>query len=119
MEFVDVVRITIYTGEDVLWEDRPLYKAIIQKAKELNLGGVTVVQGKAGFAKTNRGLNNKVSHFLSGNANLPLVIEIVDRKEDIEKILPFLEKSAVHSCVTMTDCKVLVTDYLKEKFCVK
>lgn len=33
MEFVDVVRITIYTGEDVLWEDMPLYKAIIQKAK--------------------------------------------------------------------------------------
>lgn len=119
MELVDVVCLKIYTGEDVLWEDMPLYKAIIQKVKELDLGGVTVVQGKAGFAKTNRGLNKKITHFFSGNANLPLVIEIVDKKENIEKILPFLEKSAVHSCVTMTDCKVLVTDYLREKFGAK
>jgi len=116
MEFEDSVCLTIFTGEDVLLDDKPLYKAIMEKARELELAGVTVTVGKSGFARTRRGMKPAMSHFFSGVANLPMVIEIVDKKENIEKILPFLEKHAVHCSVVLNPCQVLVTDYLKQKF---
>ena len=116
MEFRTTSILKIYTGEDVFLGDKPQYKAIVLKAMELGLAGCTVTKGIAGFATHKRGMGRAMSTFASGTGNLPIVIEIVDDKEKIAKLLPYLEKYSKHSFITIKDCTYLVTDYLKEKF---
>ena len=116
MEFRKVCKLTIYTGEDVLLDDKPFYKAVVNKTKELGLGGATVVMGKSGFAITKRGAESAMSKFFSGNYNAPMIIIIIDLREHIEKILPFLEQHAAHSLVTLSETEILITDYLRQKF---
>lgn len=116
MEFRTTSILRIYTGEDVFLGDKPQYKAIVLKAMELGLAGCTVTKGIAGFATHKRGMGRAMSTFASGTGNLPIVIEIVDDKEKIAKLLPYLEKYSKHSFITIEECTYLLTDYLKEKF---
>lgn len=53
---------------------------------------------------------------MSGNANLPVIVEIVDSRENIEKILPFLEKHAEHALVLVEDSTFMVTDYMRRRY---
>ena len=62
-----------------------------------------------------RGVGRAVSTFISGNANFPVVVELVDKKENLEKILPFLEKNATHALVVMGEVDYLVTDFMRRR----
>lgn len=114
-EFRKITFLKIYTGEDVMCGDEPLYKAIIAKARELKLAGGTVTKGIEGYATKLRGVNRVISSFVSGNSNLPVMVEIVDSRENIEKIFPFLQKHADHALVLVEESNCLVTDYLRER----
>lgn len=46
---------------------------------------------------------------------MPVIVEIVDKRENIEKILPFLEKNATHALVLVEESNYMVTDYMREK----
>ena len=61
-----------------------------------------------------RGVGRAVSTFISGNANFPVIVELVDKKENLEKILPFLEKNATHALVVMGEADYLVTDFMRK-----
>ena len=61
-----------------------------------------------------RGGDRAVSTFISGNANFPVIVELVDKKENLEKILPFLEKNATHALVVMGEADYLVTDFMRK-----
>lgn len=82
------VLLRIYIGEADRWEHRPLYEAIVLKARELHLAGATVLRGAMGFGKSSRIHTTKI---LRLSADLPLVIEIVDREEKIDAFLPVLD----------------------------
>ena len=45
----DAVLLRIFFGEDDRFENRPLHEAIVLKARELQLGGATVLRGHMGF----------------------------------------------------------------------
>lgn len=115
LEFKKVTFLKVYTGEDVMLDDIPLYKAILREAMRLGLAGGTVMKGIEGYAAKIRGVGRAVSSFISGNANLPVIVEIVDSRENIAKILPFLEKNATHALVLVEDSTFLVTDYMRQK----
>ncbi len=114
MEFRNVVRLTICTGEDVFVDNEPLYKFLPKKIEEMGLAGVTVLKAEFGYANTHRGVGSALGRFFSGKADKPIFVEVVDTRENIEKILPLLEKNAKHSIVMMSECQLLVTDYLRE-----
>ena len=61
-----------------------------------------------------RGVGRAVSTFISGNANFPVIVELVDKKENLEKILPFLEKNATHALVVIGEADYLVTDFMRK-----
>lgn len=113
-EFQKVTFLKVYTGEDVLLNDKPLYKAIIEEAQRLNLSGGTVSKGIGGFATERRGLNQKIGSFLTVMPNLPIMVEIVDTKENIEKMFPFLVKNAKHALVLVEESSSLITDYTRQ-----
>ena len=46
------VLLRIFTGENDKFDDRPLYEAIVMKAREMHLAGATVLRGPMGFGKS-------------------------------------------------------------------
>ena len=115
LEFKKITFLKVYTGEDVMLNDQPLYKAIIEEARRLKLAGGTVVKGIEGYATKLRGIGRAINYFVSGNANYPIIIEIADSRENLEKILPFLEKNVTHGLVLLEESECLVTDYIRKR----
>jgi uncharacterized protein len=100
----DATLLRIFIGESDRWEHRPLYEAIVLKARELHLAGATVLRGPMGFGKASRLHTTKI---LRLSMDLPMVIEIVDAEEKIEAFLPMLDQMMGGGLVTLERVKVL------------
>ena len=96
----------IFIGESDRWEHKPLYEAIVLKAREMHLAGATVLRGPMGFGKTSHLHTAKI---LRLSMDLPLIIEIVDSEEKINTFLPVLDEMMGGGLVTLE--KVKVIDY--------
>lgn len=94
----------IFIGESDRWEGRPLYEAIVGKARELGLAGATVLRGLAGFGAHSRIHTSKI---LRLSEDLPLVVEIVDRAERIEEFLPHLDAMVEEGMVTLETVQII------------
>ena len=102
----EAVLLRVFLGETDRWEHKPLYEAIVLKAREMHLAGATVLRGPMGFGKSSRLHTAKI---LRLSMDLPLVIEIADSEEKIKSFLPFLDQVMKGGLVTME--KVKVIDY--------
>jgi len=100
----DAVLLRIFIGESDRWEHKPLYEALVLKARELHLAGATVLRGPMGFGKASRLHTAKI---LRLSMDLPLILEIVDSEEKINSFLPELEKMMGGGLVTLEKVKVL------------
>jgi PII-like signaling protein len=100
----DAVLLRIFIGEADRWEHRPLYEAIVIKAREMHLAGATVLRGPMGFGKSSHLHTAKI---LRLSMDLPLVIEIVDTEEKINAFLPVLEQMMGGGLVTLEKAKVI------------
>jgi len=98
-------RLTIYIGESDRWQGRPLYEAIVLKAREMHMAGATVLRGPMGFGADSRIHTAKI---LRLSQDLPIVIDIVDSAEKIALLRPHLEKMVAGGLVTLEDVKVLI-----------
>jgi PII-like signaling protein len=100
----EAVLLRIYIGEADRWQHKPLYEAIVLKAREMHLGGATVLRGPMGFGRTSRLHTAKI---LNLSTDLPLVIEIVDSEAKIAEFLPVIDEMITGGLVTMEKVKVL------------
>jgi len=78
----------IFVGESDKWHGKPVYEAIVLKARELHLAGATVLRGPMGFGANSRLHTTKV---LRLSEDLPMVIEIVDSQAKIDLLLPHIQ----------------------------
>src|SRR5580704_7309280 len=100
----DAVLLRIFLGESDRHHGRPLYEAIVLKAREMHLGGATVLRGPMGFGHSSRLHTTKI---LRLSEDLPFVIEIVDSEEKINQFLPVLDGMIGSGLVTIEKVKVL------------
>ncbi|MBV9066949.1 MAG: DUF190 domain-containing protein [Methylobacteriaceae bacterium] len=100
----NAVLLRIFIGEDDKHRGRPLYEAIVLKARELQLAGATILRGPMGFGHSSRLHTAKI---LRLSEDLPIVIEIVDSEEKIEAFLPQLEEMMGSGLVTLEKVRVL------------
>lgn len=94
----------IYIGESDRHGHHPLYEAIVLKAREAGLAGATVLRGVMGFGK------NSILHtakILRLSEDLPMVVEIVDSLEKVEKFLPLLDEMIADGLVTIEKLKAI------------
>jgi PII-like signaling protein len=98
------VLLRIFIGENDRDGGRPLYEAIVLKAREMHLAGATVLRGAMGFGHSSRLHTTKI---LRLSEDLPLVIEIVDSEEKIDAFLPEVDRLMSSGLVTMEKVKVL------------
>jgi PII-like signaling protein len=106
----DAVLLRIFFGEDDKYQHRPLHEAIVLKARELQLGGATVLRGHVGFGHSSHIHTSKI---LRLSQDLPVVVEIVDSKEKIDTFLPVLDQMMTSGLVTIE--KVQVLQYGEQK----
>src|SRR5580704_2868530 len=71
----DAMLLRIFLGENDHWQGRPLYEALVLKAREMHLGGATVLRGPMGFGHSSHLHTAKI---LRLSFDLPMVVEIVD-----------------------------------------
>src|SRR5689334_24456185 len=100
----DATLLRIFLGESDRWEHRPLYEAIVLKARETHLAGATVLRGPMGFGASSRLHTTKI---LRLSEDLPLVIEIVDAEDKINAFLPTLDAMMSSGLITLEKVQVL------------
>src|SRR6056297_3550666 len=94
----------IFIGETDKYEGRPLYKAIVEKARQREMAGATVMRGILGFGANSRIHTSKI---LRLSEDLPLVIEILDCEERINAFLPELDVMISEGLVTLEKARVI------------
>src|SRR6266550_5454870 len=100
----DATLLRIFVGESDRWQHHPLYEAIVLKARELHLAGATVLRGPMGFGKSSRLHTSKI---LRLSEDLPLLIEIVDSEDSINRFLPILDQMMTSGLITLEKVQVL------------
>lgn len=94
----------IFIGESDRWQSKPLYEAIVLKAREQHLAGATVLRGPMGFGANSRLHTAKV---LRLSEDLPIVIEIVDSQEKIDAFMPHIDEMIQEGLVTLEKVRVI------------
>jgi PII-like signaling protein len=94
----------IFIGETDTYDGKTLYEAIVLKARELNLAGTTVFRGIMGYGASSRIHSIKL---LRLSEDLPVMIEIVDSENNINKILPFLDETVKEGLITIENVNVV------------
>jgi PII-like signaling protein len=100
----EAVLLRIFFGEDDKFNRVPLHEAIVLKAREMHLGGATVLRGHVGFGHSSR---IHTSKSLRLSKDLPVVVEIVDSQEKIDAFLPVLDGMMSSGLITMERAEVL------------
>jgi len=100
----DAVLLRIFIGEDDKHEHKPLYEAIVLKAREQGLAGATLLRGPMGYG---HGSQLHTAKILRLSEDLPLVIEIVDSEEKVDSFLPVLDEMMSGGLVTLEKVRVL------------
>jgi hypothetical protein len=102
-ESADALLLRIFIGESDEYDGRPLYEAIVLKAREIGLAGATVLRGPMGFGRSSRLHTTKI---LRLSEDLPLLIEIVDSEAKIEAFIKDLDGMMGSGLVTTEKVRV-------------
>jgi len=108
----DSLLLRIFIGESDRFEHKPLYEAIVLKAREMHLAGATVLRGPMGFGKSSRMHTAKI---LRLSMDLPMVIEIVDSEDKINAFLPALEGMMSGGMITLERVQVIKYRHVERK----
>jgi PII-like signaling protein len=100
----DTLLLRIFIGESDRHRHRPLYEAIVLKARELHMAGATVLRGPMGYGASSRIHTAKIIQL---SMDLPLVVEIVDTEEKINGFLPVLDEMMNGGLVTVEKARVI------------
>lgn len=94
----------IFIGEGDRWHHQPLATALVERLRKDGFAGATVYHGVAGF-----GARSVVhtSHILRLSEDLPVVIEVVDTEDHMQRLMPILDEMVPEGLVTMEKVRVL------------
>lgn len=95
----------IHIGESDRWHGKPLYEAIVELVRRENFSGVTVLRGVGGYGSSSIYHTEKI---LRLSQDLPIVIEVVEFTERIEKILPQLDGMIGGGLLTLEKVRVIL-----------
>src|SRR6266446_4804693 len=93
----------IFLGEGDEYQHRPLYRAIVLKAREFHLAGATVLRGPMGYGRSTH-LHN--ANILRLSLDLPIIVEIVEETSKIEAFLPELDKMMPGGLITVERARI-------------
>ena len=98
------VLMRIFIGESDKYQGKPLYQVLVEMLRSEKIAGATVLRGISGFGARSC---LHTAHILRLSQDLPMVIESVDTEENIDRILPEIEKVMGDGLITVEKVKVL------------
>jgi PII-like signaling protein len=94
----------IYMGESDKWEGAPLYEAIVQRLRLMDIAGATVYRGILGYGV--KGHTHK-SGRLPFSGDLPVMISVVDTEEKLVKAVNEIEAMMQDGIIVFSDVDVI------------
>lgn len=94
----------IYFGEDDQWHGRPLYAAIVEQCRKLDIAGATVYRGIAGYGASTIIRRTHMFHF---SADAPILVQVVDTADNIQRLIPVLDEMVKEGLIAMSDVEVI------------
>jgi len=94
----------IHFGEDDKWEGQPLYEAIVEKCRKLDIAGATVYRGIEGYGASTL---IRRSHTLRISSDSPIMVQVIDTNEKIQELIPVLDSMISEGLIAMSDVEVI------------
>lgn len=98
------VLMRVFIGESDKLDGKPLYQALVEKLRREKISGTTVLRGITGFGARSR---LHTANILRLSQDLPIIIEVVDTQDNINRILPQIETSIKDGLITMENVRVI------------
>jgi len=95
---VEAILLRVFVGEEDRYEGQPLYQAIVMSALQWRMAGATVLPGPDGFG-TSRSIRTELN--VDAGPRGPMIVEIVDTEEQINRFLPVLNSMIGSGLVTL------------------
>jgi len=95
----------LFIGESDTWHGKPLYQAIVERVRQEGLAGTTVLRCIEGFGADSR---LHTSRILRLSEDLPVVIEIVDTPEQIDRVVPILDEMVGEGMLTLERVEIVL-----------
>jgi uncharacterized protein len=94
----------IHFGEVDKCQGKPLYEAIVAKCIELRMAGATVYRGIEGYGASTRIHHASLWKF---SRDAPIMLTVIDREEQIEKLIPHLDVMVEEGLIAMSGVEVI------------
>ena len=94
----------IYMGESDRWQGEPLYEAIVQRLRLMDIAGATVYRGILGYGV--KGHTHK-SGVLPFSHDLPVMISVVDAEEKLSPAIDEIEAMMQDGLIVLSDVDVI------------
>lgn len=99
----------IYISNTDKFRYTPLYQVVVYAARRYGMAGATVIKGVMGFGSSSV---IRSSHLWDLTEKLPVIVEIVDEAEHIERfieiILPWFERIRYGALITTNEVDVVL-----------
>jgi uncharacterized protein len=95
----------IHIGESDKWHGKPLHEVIVETLRKEGFSGATVLRGVAGFGGSSIYHTDKI---LRLSQDLPIIVEVVEYTDRIEKILPRLDEMVEGGLITLEKVRVIL-----------
>lgn len=94
----------VFIGESDKYRGKPLYQALVEMLRREKMAGATVLRGILGFGAKS---HLHTAHILRLSQDMPIVVEVVDSQENIDRIMPEVEKMTGDGLITLEKVRVL------------
>jgi uncharacterized protein len=98
------VLLRLILSESRQHEHKPVFRALLELLREEGMAGTTVLKGIAGFGHQGR-IHTAAIEVVS--TDLPLVVEVVDTQEHIDRVLPKLAPLMEGGVITLERAHVI------------
>ncbi len=94
----------VFLGEADRWREAPLYEAILQKLRMMEIAGATVYRGILGYGA--KGHEHKAS-FFHPMRDLPVMISVIDTAEKIAMAAAAIEEMLEDGLIVVSDAEMV------------
>jgi hypothetical protein len=98
------VLLRLILSESRTHDHQPLFRRLLELLREEGLAGATLLKGIAGFGHDHRIHTANIEAMAEG---LPIVIEVVDTPQHVERVLPKLEALMVGGVIMIERAHVI------------
>jgi PII-like signaling protein len=100
----ETVLMRIFIGEGDKYQQRPLFEALVEMFRKEGFAGATVLRGMAGFGAHSVYHTDKL---LRLSRDLPIIVEVVDTRENIERVMPRIDEMMCGGLITIEKATVI------------